>query len=197
MKATQDTRDQTYANYLIENQSSVISVLLQTPYRWHLKALNLGRTLDIGCGAGRNLRSLTRESVGIDHNAMLVASCVERGMNAFTTDAFLSRKGEYFGAFDSILLSHVAEHMTVEQFTGLAREYSQFLKSGGRIFIICPQEKGYESDSTHVVFMTFELISKALTDAGFKIQRRYSFPFPRFVGKFFRNNEFVVVAKKI
>src|SRR6185503_19361862 len=41
---------------------------VQAPYRWNLRRLELGFTLDIGCGLGRNLKHLEGRGVGIDHN---------------------------------------------------------------------------------------------------------------------------------
>ena len=32
---------------------------VQAPYRWNLRRQELGRTLDVGCGIGRNLVSLS------------------------------------------------------------------------------------------------------------------------------------------
>ena len=37
-------------------------------YRWNLRRLDLGFTLEIGCGIGRNLEHLDGNGIGIDHN---------------------------------------------------------------------------------------------------------------------------------
>ncbi len=41
---------------------------VQAPYRWNIRRLDLGFTLDVGCGIGRNLVHLGGQGVGIDHN---------------------------------------------------------------------------------------------------------------------------------
>ena len=46
---------------------------VQAPYRWNLRRQRLGRTLDVGCGIGRNLETLDPGSVGVDHNEHSVA----------------------------------------------------------------------------------------------------------------------------
>ena len=38
------------------------------PYRWNLRRLKLGRTLDVGCGIGRCLAFIDGNGVGVDHN---------------------------------------------------------------------------------------------------------------------------------
>ena len=45
---------------------------MQLPYRLNIKRQHLGRTLDIGCGIGRNMQALSADSLGIDHNAQSV-----------------------------------------------------------------------------------------------------------------------------
>ena len=67
---------------------------------------------------------------------------------------------------------------------------------GGKVIVICPQESGYRSDSTHVEFADFDTIERLCRSVGLNVERRYSFPLPRPVGKVFRYNEFVVVARK-
>ena len=152
-------------------------------------------TLDIGCGAGRNLTALNLNSIGIDHNAILVESCKLRGLQAYSTDDFLKNGSKYIACFDSILISHVAEHMSLNDFVVLLKEYKSFLKPAGVVVVICPQELGYASDSTHINFMDFKELEKALKASGFEVLSQYSYPFPRFFGKWFTQNEFVVNAK--
>jgi len=191
---TESTRSREYAEYLIAHQESLKGKLFQLPYQSHLRLLRLGKTLDIGCGAGRNLRTLSRESVGVDHNVIMIESCRKRGMKAFTAAEWESKKAAHAGTFDSILFSHVAEHMTSGEFEMLLRSALPALKKGGRVVVICPQEAGYASDQTHVEFMDFEKIGRVLRNCDISLQTRYSFPFPRPVGKFFPYNEFVSIG---
>lgn len=169
---------------------------VQAPYQWNLRRLALGRALDIGCGIGRNWRSLGAGSVGIDHNEHSVAYCIEQGFEAYTPDDFLKKFSPQSASFDSLLIAHVFEHLTAEQDLGILKQYLPYLRAGGRIVIITPQEAGYASDASHVEFMPFEKVGEIVNKAGLKVEKCYSFPFPRLVGKLFKYNEFVFVASK-
>ena len=169
---------------------------VQAPYRWNLRRLQPGLVLEIGSGIGRNLLHLRGRGVGIDHNPHSVAYARSKGLESFTPEEF---KVSIFGGtepqFDSILLSHIVEHMDIAGARALILEYLPFLKKGGRLICICPQEVGYASDKSHVEFYDFQKIEDLLLKLGFSIERSYSFPFPRWVGKLFIYNEFVVVGR--
>ena len=79
----------------------------------------------------------------------------------------------------------------------LIKEYLPYLKRTGQIIVICPQKKGYLSDSTHRTFYNRNDIAKIIEDLGLKITQKQSFPFPEKVGDFFKYNEYVVVGEKI
>jgi len=169
---------------------------VQAPYRWHVNHLQPGFVLDVGCGIGRNLLHLKGHGIGVDHNISSVTLCRQRGLIAFTLAEFETSGYNMAGRFDSILLAHVAEHMTRWELSKLIKQYLHLLKPGGRFIIITPQEAGYQSDNTHVEFMDFSKIEAVLNDFDLPIYKQYSFPFPRLVGKFFKYNEFVTVALK-
>jgi hypothetical protein len=95
----------------------------------------------------------------------------------------------------ALLLGHVAEHMSSDSAVEILTTYLPYLKPGGRLVLITPQEAGYRSDSTHVRFVGFEAAEDLAQAAGLRTERRYSFPFPRAVGKMFRFNEFVTIAR--
>src|SRR5262245_57452358 len=116
------TSSREYAERLIGLQTAAWKrwVGAQTLFRWNLLRLEPGFTLDLGCGIGRNLMHLGREGVGVDTNEHCVRTVRTRGLTAFTPDEFF-RSGEYSrpGTFDTILLSHVAEHMNEDQVVDL------------------------------------------------------------------------------
>lgn len=169
---------------------------VQAPYRWNIRRLELGFTLDVGCGIGRNLHHLRGHGIGVDHNPASVETCRARGLTAFQTDDFLAQAEQYVGRFDALLFAHLLEHVPESDLPGLMRAYLPFLRPGGRVVMITPQERGYRSDPTHVRFMGFDELVQLAEQLGLEVERRYSFPFPRFAGLVFPYNEFVVVARK-
>jgi SAM-dependent methyltransferase len=167
---------------------------VQRPYRWNLRRLGLGRTLDVGCGIGRNLHNLGPGSVGVDHNADSIRTAREAGLEAYTTEEFWSTPVGAPGSFDSMLVAHVLEHVSYEVADSILREYLPCVRPGGKVVLITPQEAGYKSDHTHVRFVDLGGMRDHVEALGLDLNRAYSFPFPRFMGRVFTYNEFVCTA---
>ncbi|MGH3663132.1 MAG: class I SAM-dependent methyltransferase [Micromonosporaceae bacterium] len=168
----------------------------QAPYRWNLRRQRLGRTLDVGCGIGRNLANLAPGSVGVDHNTEAVDTARARGLRAHTVREFPESSDARAGGFDSMLLAHVVEHMTQPEAWELVGRYLPFLKPGGRVLFITPQERGHASDPTHVWFCGFDEVAALATSLRLDVITRRSFPLPRWAGTLFTYNEFHVHARK-
>ncbi len=179
-----------YARRLTRLQRSGWKQVLdvQAPYRFNLQSLRPGFTLDVGCGVGRNLRNLGGHGVGVDPNTECVAQSRAAGFVAYTPDELPDL------TFDTLLFAHVLEH--VDQPTDLIRAYLPRLRSGGQVILITPQEAGYASDASHVRFLDFDGLGQIVAELGLVASRAYSFPFPRWAGRLFRYNEFVVVARR-
>lgn len=192
------TEGEDYAQRLVDSGGAwwKRALNVQAPYRWNLRRHRLGRTLDIGCGLGRNLLTLDAGSVGVDHNPTSVALARSRGVTALTPQEFLASDLAVPGAFDGMLFSHVVEHMPAETGLELVRTYLPYLRPGGSVLFICPQERGYASDPTHVRWTTGEDLEQLARDAGLEPERWRSFPFPRLAGRAFTYNEFNVLARK-
>jgi len=195
---SKNTIDKDYTERLVNKQYAWWKTLLdvQAPYRYNINKLDLGFTLDLGCGIGRNLIHINGNGVGVDHNKDSVDICKKKGLVAFTNEEFFQSKYKKENYFDSILLAHVAEHMTEHQAVDLLKEYLPFLKSNGKVVVITPQEAGYKSDQTHIQFTDFDVVKRIFSNLGLKEKKYYSFPFPRVLGKVFKHNEFISVGEK-
>jgi 2-polyprenyl-3-methyl-5-hydroxy-6-metoxy-1,4-benzoquinol methylase len=192
------TLTKAYAERLIRLQTAGWKQWLdvQAPFRWNLRRLDPGFTLDIGCGIGRNLAHLPGRAVGVDTNEHCVRAAKARGFTAFTPDEFRTSEYRRPGRFDSILLAHVAEHMTEDQVVALLQEYEPLIRPEGRLIMMTPQEAGFRSDATHVELMDFARLARISVRLGFRVERTFSFPFPRWAGRLFTYNEFVVVSTR-
>lgn len=169
---------------------------VQRPYRRHIQGLELGFVLDIACGMGRNLFHLGGRGVGVDVDPSVVAICKAEGLIAYTPAEF--QKSEYAVGkrFDTLLFSHVLEHMRYAEAEALVASYLPYLRDGGRVVFITPQEAGFKINDTHVELVDFSGLASITKSAGLKEVAHYSFPFPRIVGRWFPYNEFVAIAKK-
>jgi 2-polyprenyl-3-methyl-5-hydroxy-6-metoxy-1,4-benzoquinol methylase len=190
------TEESAYTKRLIslsENQFKKI-FQVQLPYKIRIKKIISGRTLDIGCGIGRILKWLPENSIGVDHNPDSVQFCRKNGLDAWTTQDFevLFNSKE---KFENLLFAHVLEHLKSEEQTKIVEKYLKFLAPKGKVVIITPQIRGYKSDSTHLTFTDDARIVKILHDNGLKVISNKSFPLPKFFGKYFKYNEFQIIAQ--
>jgi SAM-dependent methyltransferase len=171
---------------------------VQAPYRWNIRRLELGFVLDVGCGVGRNLLHLGGASagVGIDHSAPSVEKARARGLQVFTPDAFVASPFAKPGRFDSLLLAHVVEHMRFAEAGELLKQHLVYVKPGGKVVLIVPQEAGFRSDATHVEYFRKESLTRLAEACGLTPERSYSFPFPELAGKVFPHNETILVSRR-
>jgi len=82
------------------------------------------------------------------------------------------------------------------RFRAVLSMYLPFLRPGGKVFLVCPQERGYASDPTHVTFTSGRDLMALATDLGLESRPWRSFPLPRATGRWFTYNEFNVLAVK-
>jgi SAM-dependent methyltransferase len=193
-EAPADTTDREYTERLVKLTGAGWKKKLdvQRPYRWNLRRL-MGerRVLDVGCGIGRNLAAVHPDSVGVDHNRYSVEHCRSLGLHAYTPEEFETAK---LGTFDGMLMAHVVEHLAPGEEAKVIEIYLPYLDPGSIVLLICPQERGFASDATHTTFFDADKLSALCERVNLTVARTMSFPFPRFAGRLFAYNEFVLVA---
>jgi SAM-dependent methyltransferase len=192
---TSSTGDAEYADRLDRLQQARWKRFVPNPYRWYLRHLRLGRVLELGCGVGRVLRYLEPHAVGVDHNAAAVAKCRAAGLRAFSPKDF-DMSPEATSPFDALVMAHLLEHLDEGDVDALVARYLRFVRPGGRIVIITPQERGQRSDPTHLRVVDHNVASAMCTRLGLRVVTSRSFPLPRFAGRWFIYNEFVTIALK-
>ena len=154
------------------------------------------KVLDVGCGIGRNLAHLAPRGVGVDHNGHSVQVCRQRGLVAFGTEEFRGTEYARHGRFGGLLAAHLIEHLPPDDAVAVLAGYLPYLAPGGIVVFICPQERGYATDPTHVSFTDFDGLANVTAQLGLTERQRFSFPLPRMAGKLFAYNEFTLVAVK-
>ena len=169
---------------------------VQAPYRWHIRHIVEGVVLDVGCGIGRNLDHLDGRGVGVDTNSYSVEVARLKGFTAYTSDEFPSSPDAKREGYSSLLFAHVLEHMDLGAASDLIANYLSYLRAGGRVIIIVPQEAGFKTDPTHIAPVNLADITHMEAAHGLVRERDYSFPFPRFAGQVFPHNETVAISRK-
>jgi 2-polyprenyl-3-methyl-5-hydroxy-6-metoxy-1,4-benzoquinol methylase len=190
----EDTRGADYTSRLRRLETARWKSYVPNPYRWWIRRQHLGFVLDVGCGIGRTLEYLHSNGVGVDHNASSIAMCRARGLTCYLPDDFLASPYAVPGRFDSLIMLHVLEHLPATEHAGLLRTYLPYVRPGGRVVLITPQERGFASDPTHVQFVDGDDLARLCEKHGIRVTGWRSFPFPRWAGELWTYNEFAVVG---
>ncbi len=123
----------------------------------------VGPTLDFGCGVGELLTRLPTGSRGVEYNRDTVAYCQRNGLpvdfyDGVTDDWSLGSIAQS-GQFQSMVVSHVLEHLDAP-----AAILSKLLRAADdkgmqRVLVIVPGAAGFRTDPTHTVFVDYGLLA--------------------------------------
>ena len=182
--------DAAYAERLARLSGARWKRWVPNPYRWNARRLCQGRVLDVGCGIGRNLGFLDGRGTGVDPNADAIAMARAAGLDAYVPEDLPDDRRD----FDTLLCAHVLEHLDGVDAPALLRTWLPRIRPGGRVVLICPQERGFASDETHVRFLDGSDLATMCREVGLASARVRSFPLPRWFGRWFVYNETVVTA---
>ena len=146
-----------------------------------LSLLRKGSVLDVGCGDGLLLEHLKRRGLavsGIDISAVALRICAERGLDCVQGD-ISERLPFEDGAFDSVLLIDVLEHLfqpleVLKEAARVARKHvfisvPNFISLPARLQMLFGRvpENNTPRDG-HVYFMTLSVIQALLAEAGLR-----------------------------
>ena len=97
--------------------------------------------VDLGCGRGEWLEVLATHGYaarGVDANAVMVAGCVERGLQVEPGDALDYLKASNSSSFGAVTAMHVVEHLRFGETLLLAEEALRVLCPGGVLILETP-----------------------------------------------------------
>src|SRR4051812_50160281 len=107
-----DTDSRDYADRLVALEQVWWKRLLnvQAPYQWNLRRRKLGRTLEIGCGVGRNLATLPAGFVGGDPHEKSGKGGRAPGVPALTVDEVFAGDETQVATFDTPFVAPLLQH---------------------------------------------------------------------------------------
>ena len=155
-----------------------------------------GKVLDFGCGIGELLATLPVGSMGLEYNQATVAYCRSRGLDVEwydgTADDWCLSVVPRGRQFDSMILSHVLEHLDEP-----AEVLQKLLVAGRklgvrRVLAVVPGRAGFRIDPTHLTFIDRPFLSDPVIvkDTGFSLVASNYFPGNiRVLGNWFPHHE--------
>jgi len=156
------------------------------------------RTLDLCCGYGFYF-SINPDAQGIDGDPVSVDTLLAAGRNVKLGNV-LEPLPYDDAAFDYVLAHDTLEHFIQPELESLLREIHRVLSDEGILLVWVPNRKGYVSGLTpevgHRLFVTREVIDRLIPGL-FAIDRHYSEPLPRNIGRAFVHNKEVFWLRKI
>lgn len=148
-------------------------------YRFVYPYLKNKRVLDVGCSDGLYLKSLSKESVGIEQIPALAAACKNSGLNVIAGDVLDVVSGLSDNSFEAVLFSHVMEHL--ESPILMLKQIHRVLVQKGVLILGLPIERNIFRDvlrmdyfdGTHIYAFSVRNSIKLLNETGFEKKKIY------------------------
>lgn len=149
-------------------------------YKKLKRFMKCGNVLDIGCGTGLFLETLSPEfeGVGIDSSKDFINFCQNKKINVVKMDALkISFKDQ---SFDNVFCSFLIEHFLPREVDNLLNNIYRILKKNGRVILTTEDklsltsfQSNFWNDYTHIRPYNVGSISSLLKDHNFKIIKVY------------------------
>lgn len=192
MNTKNSTKSKDYADYYLKKFNIWYRKVLpvDVPFSFIAKRACCGKILDIGCGPGRYLKFF-KNAVGVDHNKIFIEYAKKNGFEAYLINEFKHKFDSLL--FDTLLFSHILEHMNFENAILLIKEYLPYLNKNGRIVIVLPDGKSYQNDPTHVLNFTPVEVKLLAKELGLTFKKVFYHPFPKAFGKWLVNDAIYIL----
>src|SRR5581483_3809559 len=152
--------------------------------RMYLPWVKGGRMLDVGCGAGNQLRfmrALGWQAEGLDPDPNAVKTANAAGLHVTQGDLLSVKLPD--AVFDAVTMLHVIEHL-IEPRQHLA-ECLRILKPGGRLMMITPNARSFGhrrfgefwrglEPPRHLQVFTLPSLKRLARTLGFRVKRAHS-----------------------
>ncbi len=168
-----------YRDRVYENEGSKPLVALMDP--------SCRRVLDVGCGAGDNMRLLAatgRDVTGVTLSDEEARTVRERGYPCLVCDVEREDLPFEAASFDALVFSHVLEHMAWP--AAVLKRHLRVLRPGGCVYVLLPNPVQFRQrweflrgrfrytetgimDRTHLRFFDFEAARELVALAGLTV----------------------------
>jgi 2-polyprenyl-3-methyl-5-hydroxy-6-metoxy-1,4-benzoquinol methylase len=136
------------------------------------------------------------QGIDADQNCIKYLKNLER--NAILGDITNSLPVEN-NYFDWVICHDVLEHFEINDIKKILNNVFLALKNNGRVLIISPNKKGYQSgikrNVGHKHFITLNEILE-ITNTKFNLKKHYFYPFPKIISEFFTHNKEIIILEK-
>lgn len=146
-------------------------------YKYIRPYLENKRVLDLGCGTGEYLETLTKDSVGVEISIPSIQICLSKNLKIVQAD--LNNKLPFLNnSFEAVLCSHVLEH--VESPINLLKECNRILKKCGLLIVCLPTEYSivrilrdnyFKEHKSHLYGFSISNIRKLYEYTGFETKK--------------------------
>jgi SAM-dependent methyltransferase len=149
----------------------------------HRQRIPAGPWIDLGCGRGEWLASVSRltdEGMGVDQHPISIERCRTKGLHVEQADALQYLRNLRSRSTAVVTAFHMLEHMSFDRMFLLVKEVSRVLRPDGLFLIETPNPENlhmgacqFWQDPTHDRPIPAPLMERVFEHCGMKIARRF------------------------